>query len=155
MSQDQDPRAAASEDIFWQESDSQVFLDFGRALTPARDEIARTLVDLVPALPDEAFLFADIGTGQGWSSDLELRHVARAWDAVVKRQSLEYLGDMRAYEFFVRERWNIYDYPDPMDKPSPLFDQLRWLEEAGFRDVGVFWAQAGHAVYGGYKRGDI
>ena len=89
------------------------------------------------------------------SSEWERRHVARAWDDVVKRQSLEYLGDLRAYEFFVRERWNIYDYPDPMDKPSPLFDQLRWLEEAGFRDAGVFWAQAGHAVYGGYKRSNV
>ena len=54
-------------------------------------------------------------------------------------------------EFFVRERWNIYEYPDPADKPSTLPDQLRWLEEAGFEGVDVFWARAGHALLGGYR----
>ena len=37
--------------------------------------------------------------------------------------------------------------------PSPLFDQLAWLSEAGFEPVDCFWLLAGHAVYGGYKNG--
>jgi hypothetical protein len=38
-----------------------------------------------------------------------------------------------------------------MDKPSRLSDQFRWLEEAGFAEVDVFWMQAGHAIYGGRR----
>ena len=235
----------------WQESDSEAFLDYGQIITPARDEIAQAFLDLMPAQPDESFLFVEIGTGQGWlsaqllehfraakaigldgsrtmlqqaatllapfadrvelryfrledrgwltelpnnprgfvsslvihhldgpekrelfealyrrlepggalliadviapTSEWERRYLARAWEAVVKRQSLQMLGDLRAYEFFVQHRWNMYDYPDPVDKPSSLPEQLRWLEEAGFTGVDVFWTQAGHAVFGGYK----
>jgi tRNA (cmo5U34)-methyltransferase len=38
-----------------------------------------------------------------------------------------------------------------MDKPSPIFEQLKWLETAGFTAVDVYWMQAGHAIYGGQK----
>jgi hypothetical protein len=34
--------------------------------------------------------------------------------------------------------------------PDRVFEQLRWLEEAGFRAMDCFWMRAGHAVYGGY-----
>jgi tRNA (cmo5U34)-methyltransferase len=64
---------------------------------------------------------------------------------------VEIHGDGRAHELFVGERWNIYEYPDPMDKPSTLPEQLGWLEEAGFEGVDVFWARAGHALLGGYR----
>lgn len=43
---------------------------------------------------------------------------------------------------FVRERWNVYDHPHLIDRLSTLPDQLRWMEEAGFEGVGVFWARA-------------
>lgn len=56
-----------------------------------------------------------------------------------------------SFDQFVRVHWNIYRYPDPVDQPSPLFDQLLWLREAGFVTVDCFWLQAGHAIYGGYK----
>ena len=235
----------------WQESDSELFLSYGRVFTPARDAIAQVLLDLLPARQDEPFVFVDIGAGQGWlseavlqrfpmaraivldgsptmleragallapfagrvelrqfrleegawrgalgndvrcflsslaihhldgpqkralfadlfrhlapggalliadviapASELERQHIARAWDAAVRRQALELTGDLRAYEVFVADRWNIYDHPDPVDKPSTIFEQLHWLEEAGFTGVSVFWAQAGHAVFGGYK----
>ena len=39
-----------------------------------------------------------------------------------------------------------------MDKPSGLFEQLGWLEAAGFEAVDVYWLKAGHAIYGGQKR---
>lgn len=238
----------------WQEENSADFIDHGRVLTPGRDEIGRTLLDLVPAEPDEAFLAVEIGSGQGWLSETLLRrfprarvialdgseamrreagrllapfgnrvelrpfrledpawpdrlgtdvrcflsslvvhhldgpakralfahlfarlepggallladivaptsaragrHMARAWEDEVRRQSLAFDGDLRAYDFFVESRWNIFDHPDPIDQPSPLPDQLRWLTEAGFTGVDVFWTRAGHAVYGGYKPGD-
>ncbi len=79
------------------------------------------------------------------------RHSAVAWEEEIRRRSLEIYGDARAHEFFKRERWNTYEYPDPIDKPSTLPEQLRWMEEAGFEGVDVFWARAGHALLGGYK----
>ena len=234
----------------WGEDESKVFVEFGRAMVPGREEIKRTFLDLIPAEPDEFFTAVEIGTGSGWLSAAVLRefpkarilgfdgssemlrtagellapyqdraglrlfrleesswvdgltsvraflsslvvhhldgsgkrdlfgrlfdrlepggallfadlmeprterarrHFAAAWEEEIRRRSLEIHGDGRAYEFFVRERWNIYDHPDPMDKPSTLPEQLRWMEEAGFEGADVFWARAGHALLGGYK----
>ena len=81
----------------------------------------------------------------------EQRAMARWWDAEVKRQSLALSGSLDAYRQFVDDTWNWYDYPDPSDMPSSLPEHLQWLADAGFTGVDVFWARAGHAVYGGYK----
>jgi hypothetical protein len=62
-------------------------------------------------------------------------------------------GSTWAFEQFVEVGWNYYHFPDPFDKPSPLFEQLTWLKAAGFAGVDCFWLQAGHAIYGGYKAG--
>lgn len=98
--------------------------------------------------PGGALLIADVIAP---ASAHGVRHAARAWDAAVERQSLAIAGDLGAYRKFVEEGWNLYRHPDPIDKPSPLPDQLRWLDEAGFAGVDVFWMQAGHALFGGYK----
>ncbi len=234
----------------WGEDESRIFVEFGRAMVAGREEIERTLLDLIPAEPDEPFLGVEIGTGAGWLSAAVLRafwkarmlgldgspemlraaaellapygdraelrrfrleepswadglpparvflsslvlhhldaagkkdlfarlfdrlepggallfadvmeprterarrHFAAAWEEEVRRRSVEIHGDGRAHEFFVRERWNIYGHPDPMDKPSTLPEQLRWMEEAGFEGVDAFWARAGHALLGGYR----
>ena len=236
----------------WGEDDSRVFVEFGRAMVPGREEIERTLLDLIPAGPDDPFLAVEIGTGVGWLSAAVLRefpesrvlgldgspdmlraaaeriapygdraelrrfrleeptwtdglppvrvflsslvlhhldgggkrdlfarlfdrlepggallfadvmaprserarrHFGAAWEDEIRRRSLEIHGDARAHEFFVRERWNIYQYPDPIDTPSTLPEQLRWMEEAGFEGVDAFWARAGHALLGGYRPG--
>lgn len=248
------PSVASEGEAVWQEENSAEFIDHGRVLTPGRDEIGRTLLDLVPAAPDEAFVAVEMGSGQGWLSEALLRrfprarvialdgsaamlraaggllapfgdrvelrpfrledpawpgrlgtevrcflsslvvhhldesgkralfarlrdrlepggallladivaptsergrrHMARAWEDEVRRRSLAFDGDLRAYDFFVESGWNTFDHPDdPLDQPSPLPDQLRWLAEVGFVGVDVFWARAGHAVYGGYKPG--
>jgi tRNA (cmo5U34)-methyltransferase len=77
---------------------------------------------------------------------------ASGWDAAAERQSRVPPGSARALEQFIETQWNIFHYPDPkIDKPSPLFDQLVWLREAGFPAVDCFWLRAGHAVYGGYR----
>ena len=77
---------------------------------------------------------------------------AWVWDEDVQRASLDRFGDLRAFEVFARG-WNLYSdpAPDPIDQPSPLLSQLRWLEEAGFRDVDVAWMRAGHAIFGGRR----
>jgi tRNA (cmo5U34)-methyltransferase len=234
----------------WNEEDSKIFVEFGRAMVPGREQIEQTFLDLIPAQPHEHFLAVEIGTGAGWLSAALLRqfskaqilgldgspemlkmaaqllehygnraelrrfrleepswtdglpavrvflsslvlhhldasgkrdlfarlfdrlepggallfadlmeprterardHFAAAWDEEVGRRSMEIHGDGRAHEFFGRERWNIYKYPDPADKPSTLPEQLGWMEEAGCEGVDVFWARAGHALLGGYR----
>ena len=79
---------------------------------------------------------------------------AATWDRSAQHLSREQTGSDERFQFFQNEHWNYYRYPDPFDKPSPLFDQLLWLREAGFAVVDCFWMQAGHAIYGGYKSFD-
>jgi tRNA (cmo5U34)-methyltransferase len=73
------------------------------------------------------------------------------WDHSAEERSRAQTGDAALFDLFVREHWNYYRYPDPFDQPSPLFNQLLWLKEAGFAVVDCFWMQAGHAIYGGYR----
>ncbi|HEY4723056.1 MAG TPA: hypothetical protein VII92_14480, partial [Anaerolineae bacterium] len=82
---------------------------------------------------------------------LGVQAAARAWDETVRQAALAVDGVDTAFEVFQRDQWNIYHYPNPMDKPSGLYEQLRWLEAAGFSDVDVHWLKAGHAIYGGRK----
>ena len=66
---------------------------------------------------------------------------ARQWDDSVPNR-----------EAFEQARWNLFRYPDPeTDRPSTLFDQLRWLYEAGLRDIDIYYMKAGHAIFGGGK----
>jgi tRNA (cmo5U34)-methyltransferase len=78
---------------------------------------------------------------------------ADAWDAAVRKRALEFDGNLDAFAAFEREKWNMYRHldPDDIDKPSRLFDQLKWLQQAGFADVDVYWMLAGHAIFGGRK----
>ncbi len=98
--------------------------------------------------PGGALLLADVVEEK---SEPGRRRMARAWNKEVERRSLDLTGDDRAYRFFVDEGWNMYEHPDPMDKPSGASEQLRWLEEAGYLGVDVPWARVGHAVICGYK----
>ena len=75
---------------------------------------------------------------------------ARMYHNIAREQAGE---DTELFELFVARQWNYFQYPDPGDTPSPLFDQLAWLSQAGFSAVDCFWQFAGHAVFGGYKAG--
>ncbi|HLZ24306.1 MAG TPA: class I SAM-dependent methyltransferase [Ktedonobacterales bacterium] len=78
---------------------------------------------------------------------------AEQWDAATREQSLAFRGALDAYQRFRETDWNHFAQtePDPMDMPSPLFDQLVWLRDAGFTFADCFWMYAGHAIYGGYR----
>lgn len=80
-----------------------------------------------------------------------VRVAAAMWNEEVRRRALELDGNADAFDYFRREKWNYYEFPDTFDKPSPLPDHLKWLEQAGFREVDVHWLKAGHAIYGGRK----
>lgn len=49
------------------------------------------------------------------------------------------------------KRFGDYFAPDPIDQPSALFDQIKWLEAAGLTSVDVHWLKAGHAIFSGFK----
>lgn len=98
--------------------------------------------------PGGAVLIADLMAPRG---ERERRYMARRWEAEVRSQSLAFSGSLDAYHRFVEQRLNWYEYPDPMDMPSSAPEHLEWLAAAGFAGVDVFWARAGHAIYGGYK----
>ena len=78
---------------------------------------------------------------------------AKAWDDAVRNRSLELDGDLAAFAFFRDDQWNYYadPAPDPVDQPSALLDQLKWLEAAGLEHVDVHWLKAGHAIFSGRK----
>jgi len=65
------------------------------------------------------------------------------------------MGNTGAFELFKREGWNTFWYldPDDIDKPSLLFDQLKWLEAAGFVDVDVHWMLPGTLFSAGVSPG--
>ena len=62
----------------WQEADSSTFIDVGRVMIPRRDEIERTIVELIPATPDDAFTVVDLAAGAGWLSGAILGRHPRA-----------------------------------------------------------------------------
>jgi tRNA (cmo5U34)-methyltransferase len=99
---------------------------------------------------DGAFVIADIVEH---TNEVGRRLAAETWDKVVRKRSVELDGHTKAFEFFEQEGWNTFGYLDPedIDKPSPLFDQLKWLENARFEDVDVHWMLAGHAVFSARK----
>ena len=70
---------------------------------------------------------------------------------MVERQFLALTGSPETYRRFLADHWNWFTYPDPMDMPSTVSEHLAWLAAAGFAGADVFWARAGHALYGGYK----
>ncbi|MEO7020409.1 MAG: class I SAM-dependent methyltransferase [Ktedonobacteraceae bacterium] len=103
--------------------------------------------------PGGVLLLADIVL----PADQRIAHFfAQQYDKIVRDQSLELRGDLSGFEEFQQQEWNYFrhDYgkPDSYDKPSPLNEQLRWLEEVGFSHVDCYWMRAGHAIYGGYKK---
>jgi SAM-dependent methyltransferase len=98
--------------------------------------------------PNGALLIADLVQPKRAEAE---QLFAAGWDAAAQRQSHVPPGTPRAFEQFMTTQWNIFHYPDPVDTPSPLFEQLVWLREAGFPSVDCYWLRAGHAIYGGYR----
>jgi tRNA (cmo5U34)-methyltransferase len=100
--------------------------------------------------PGGAFLIADVIRP---TNPLGNGLAARLWDQAVQKRALTFDGDLKAFEQFRQMRWNMFSdpEPDPVDKPSTLLDQLKWLEKAGLTAVDVFWMNAGHVIFGGFK----
>ena len=110
----------------------RLFEDVSRETT---DRSALLIVDVIEPSKAEAW---------GYYADV--------YDMAAERRSREQTGSEELYQRLVEEEWNFFRFPEPGEMPSPLFDQLAWLREAGFASADCFWLLAGHAVYGGYKK---
>jgi tRNA (cmo5U34)-methyltransferase len=100
--------------------------------------------------PRGAFVVADIVEPQ---QPVVRRLFAEQWDASAREQA-EAVDAAGLAEEFQAQRWNHFRFPDPMDRPSPLFFQLMWLKHAGFAVADCVWATAGHVVFAGFKSAD-
>ncbi len=69
---------SADTDHGWQDAHSVSFIERGRVYTPSREDIASTIVHLIPAEADEPFTGVEIGVGAGWLTDAILRAYPRA-----------------------------------------------------------------------------
>lgn len=78
---------------------------------------------------------------------------ADAYERAVAERSLKERGDLGMLEKLRELRWNYFRHPedDSADQPSTAAEQLRWMEEAGFRGADIHWAVAGHAIISGTK----
>ena len=96
-----------------------------------------------------ALLIADIVAP---ASDTALESHRASWRRAAADQSQTLTGSTELYDRAIAEGWGYYDGidSDPEEQPSTLFEQLKWLEEAGFRSADCFWLRAGFAIYGGY-----
>lgn len=112
----------------------------------------RLFLDVAARLePGGAFLMADLVAPPNAAAQ---RLFAAQWDRAAHAQSRRVRLGADALRRFTRGGWNHYaaKNPDPYDRPARLLHQLRWLEEAGLERVDCFWMQAGHAIFGGYRR---
>jgi len=112
---------------------------------------AQLFKDLAAQLaPGGVLVICDLVEAQ---RDPGLKLWERHWDDGVRERALELDGNEKMLDFFRDDGWNYYSDPeaDPVDMPSSLFDQLRWMDEAGLKHVDVHWLRAGHAIFSGVK----
>jgi tRNA (cmo5U34)-methyltransferase len=119
-------------------------------LGPQKQELFADMFQILA--PNGVFIIADIIAHPDKMGE---NQAAEALDDAVRRRSIELDGNTSAFDFFRKEGWNIFRYLDPedIDKPSALFDQLKWLEQSGFSNVDVHWMLAGHAIFSARKPG--
>lgn len=100
--------------------------------------------------PGGALLIADVTEP---ASQTVRDAVSSAWHSIAREQSLAGTGATEAYERAVRDGWAPPTSGDPVpgEMPARLFQQLKWLEDAGFSVADCFWMRAGIAIFGGYR----
>jgi tRNA (cmo5U34)-methyltransferase len=74
-----------------------------------------------------------------------VRGATERLNGIYEKLWLEYVGSMGADVASCLERYQAEDIPACVE------DQLEWLREAGFVDVGCHWQRMNFAIFGGYK----
>jgi tRNA (cmo5U34)-methyltransferase len=115
---------------------------------PEKLELFRDVYSLLE--PGGVFVVADV---MEHNTEAARRLAADELDEAIRQRSLWLDGNTEGFAFFEREQWNMYRFrdDDDIDKPSTLFEQLKWLEEAAFVDIDVHWLSAGHAIFSGRR----
>jgi tRNA (cmo5U34)-methyltransferase len=93
-------------------------------------------------------LIVDVVAGRRpsvWSLHAEL------FDRITHEQSVSETGSTELFDIVQRDEWNLFRYPEESEMPDTIFDNLKWLDKAGFQDVDCLWLRAGYAVFGGHK----
>lgn len=111
---------------------------------------AQLFTDMYQMLsPGGVFVFADILLPANVRANAI---AAETWDSAVRQRAG---GRADIYDAFENLEWNLHRYPeDPktgIDKPSTLFEQLNWLQQAGFTGIDTLWLKAGHAILMGIR----
>jgi tRNA (cmo5U34)-methyltransferase len=112
----------------------------------AKPALYRTLHDALA--PGGALVLADLiapASPSGW----EL--AAAGWDAAVRAADAAAGAGGAVWQRFLDDRWNWFRFPDDVDHPAPMAEELDWLRGAGFAAVDVHWADCGHAIFGGSR----
>lgn len=73
-------------------------------------------------------------------------------NAYLQNLNLEKWGDFLIHSATEEEIANRKKRYEEEDHPFKMMDEIRWLEEAGFKDVDVVWKHYHFAVYGGEKK---
>jgi SAM-dependent methyltransferase len=73
-------------------------------------------------------------------------------DKIAREQSLALTGALDLFRTFQEEGWNGFaqEKLPAGEMPSRVFEQLKWLEQAGLTP-DCYWMRAGVAIYGGYR----
>jgi trans-aconitate methyltransferase len=113
-----------------------------------KQRLFRQLADRLE--PGGALLIADIIAAP---NDFARRSFDAQWTKLAQAQSVAATGSLQPYERALAEGWHPTWETDtePGELPYRVFEQLKWLDQAGFSAVDCFWMRAGHAVYGGYR----
>jgi tRNA (cmo5U34)-methyltransferase len=126
----------------WGEDESRVFVEFGRAMVPGREEIERTFLALLPVASDEPFVGVEIGTGTGWLCAAVLRTFpgARMVGLDGSKEMLRVAGDV------------LVAYQDRAELRPFRLEEDSWVE--GLPPVRVFLSSLVlHHLDGPGKRG--
>jgi trans-aconitate methyltransferase len=100
--------------------------------------------------PGGALIIADI---TATPSEFARRSFATQWEELARNQSIAATGSLGGYERALSEGWRPMWLTEVEigEMPYRVYEQLKWLEDAGFSMVDCFWMRAGHAIYGGYR----
>ncbi|MHC1479356.1 class I SAM-dependent methyltransferase [Frateuria aurantia] len=115
---------------------------------PGKRQIFKDILAMLK--PGGAFVFTDLMEP---ASSSARALAAKQWDAAVATASQRGLGSNEALEAFSARGWNYYRgaMHGSSDAPSTVYEQLQWLNEAGFKGVDLVWMHAGHAILSGRK----
>lgn len=58
----------------WEESDSELFIRFGKTYVPCFNEVKQAFIESIPFNQNHSFNFTELGTGSGWLSKIILNH---------------------------------------------------------------------------------